>query len=84
VSASGGCSRDPAGAIGRWFAALGVLALPLLGGCATLMPAQSRSADDVRAFADRTAEAYGLSPIHLVVNAEPDAPPGSFGRASSR
>ena len=57
--------------------ALGLVALAL-GGCVTLTPAQQESADQVRALADRTAQVYGLAPIHLLVTQNPNDPPGSF------
>jgi hypothetical protein len=56
------------------------LVAALLGGCTTLTPSQERSAADVRVFADETARAYGLPPIHLFVSHNPDSPPGSYRR----
>jgi len=50
----------------------------LAAGCATLTPAQQRSAADVRAFASHTTQFYGRPPIHLLVTHDPDGPPGSF------
>ena len=55
-----------------------VLGVLLLAGCATLTPAQERSAAEVRALADRTTRLYGLPPIHLLVSHNPQAPPGSY------
>ena len=55
-----------------------VLGVLLLAGCATLTPAQERSAAEVRALADRTARLYGLPPIHLLVSHNPQDPPGSY------
>jgi hypothetical protein len=57
-----------------------VLIAALLAACASLTPAQERSAGEVRAFADRTARAYGLLPIHVLVSRDPAAPAGSFRR----
>jgi hypothetical protein len=59
--------------------ALVLLAL-LSASCATLPPAQERSAAEVRVLADRTARRYGLPPIHLLVSRNPEDPPGSFHR----
>jgi len=59
------------------------LALPLLlalAGCASLTPAQERSAAEVRALARETARVYGLPDIRLLVTHNPDDPPGSFRR----
>jgi len=59
----------------------GLVLLALLGaGCATLTPAQERSAAEVRALAGETARLYGLPPIHLLVTHDPDGPPGSYRR----
>jgi hypothetical protein len=55
-----------------------VLGVLLLAGCATLTPAQERSAAEVRALADRTALLYGLPPIHLLVSHNPQDAPGSY------
>ena len=57
--------------------ALGLVALALAG-CVTLTPAQQESKAQVRTLADRTAQAYGLAPIHLLVTQNPNDPPGSF------
>ena len=57
--------------------ALGLVAL-VLAGCVTLTPAQQQSATQVRTLADRTAQVYGLTPIHLLVTQNPNDPPGSF------
>jgi len=58
----------------------GVLLASLLAGCASLPPAQERSAAEVRRMADRTARIYGLEPIHLLVSRNPSDPPGSYRR----
>ncbi len=55
-----------------------VLGVLLLAGCATLTPAQERSATEVRALAARTARLYGLPPIHLLVSHNPQDAPGSY------
>ena len=60
-------------------ATLGVAAC-LFVACSTLNPAQQRSEAEVRGFADRTARAYGLSPIHVLVSHNPQDPPGSYRR----
>jgi hypothetical protein len=52
----------------------------LAAGCSTLTPAQDRSLDEVRAFADETARRYGLAPIHVLVSHNPDSPVGSYRR----
>jgi len=57
-----------------------VLVALLLAACASLPPAQERSAAEVRRMADRTAQIYGLAPIHLLVSRNPDDPPGSYRR----
>lgn len=54
--------------------------LLLLTGCSTLTPAQQQSEAEVRALADRTARAYGLSPIHVLIGHNPNDPPGSYRR----
>jgi hypothetical protein len=59
--------------------ALGLMAL-VLAGCVTLTPAQQESKAQVSTLADRTAEVYGLAPIHLLVTQNPSDPPGSFRR----
>jgi len=62
---------------------LGLVALCFalaVAGCATLTPAQRRSESEVRLFADRTARAYGLPPIHVLVSHNPSDPPGSYRR----
>ncbi|MEX2221276.1 MAG: ImmA/IrrE family metallo-endopeptidase [Candidatus Rokuibacteriota bacterium] len=48
--------------------------------CSTLTPAQDRSFDEVRVFADDTARRYGLPPIHVLVSHNPDSPVGSYRR----
>ena len=57
--------------------ALGLVALGLAG-CVTLTPAEQESSAQVRTLADRTAQVYGLTPIHLLVTQNPNDPPGSF------
>jgi hypothetical protein len=52
----------------------------LAAACSTLSPAQDRSLDEVRAFADETARRYGLEPIHVLVSHDPDSPVGSYRR----
>jgi hypothetical protein len=52
----------------------------LLAACATLTPAQDRSLDEVRVFADETAGYYGLPPIHVLVSHNPESPVGSYRR----
>jgi hypothetical protein len=52
----------------------------LAAACSTLTPAQDRSLDEVRAFADETALRYGLAPIHVLVSHNPDSPVGSYRR----
>jgi hypothetical protein len=52
----------------------------LVAACSTLTPAQDRSLDEVRAFADETARRYGLQPIHVLVSHNPDSPVGSYRR----
>ena len=55
-------------------------AAALAAACSTLTPAQDRSLDEVRAFADETARRYGLAPIHVLVSHNPDSPVGSYRR----
>ena len=57
-----------------------VTAAALAGGCFTLTPAQERSLDEVRGFAEATARQYGLPPIHVLVSHNPDSPVGSYRR----
>ena len=45
-----------------------------------MTPAQNRSLDEVRAFADETARIYGLPQIHVLVSHNPDSPVGSYRR----
>jgi len=59
-----------------WLLATAVLA----AACSTMTPAQDRSFDEVRAFADETARRYGLLPIHVLVSHDPDSPVGSYRR----
>ena len=70
-------SRRGRRALGRGLVAL---AAGLLAACSTLTPAQRQSEGEVRAFADRTARAYGLAPIHVLVSHNPQDPPGSYRR----
>ena len=70
-------SRRGHRALGRGLVAL---AAGLLAACSTLTPAQRQSEGEVRAFADRTARAYGLAPIHVLVSHNPQDPPGSYRR----
>jgi hypothetical protein len=59
----------------------GLLATAVLAAaCSTLTPAQDRSLDEVRAFADETTRRYGLPPIHVLVSHNPDSPVGSYRR----
>jgi hypothetical protein len=57
-----------------------VAAVALAAGCSTLTPAQNRSLDEVRAFADLTAGHYGLPPIHVLVSHNPESPVGAYRR----
>lgn len=57
-----------------------VTAAALAAGCSTLTPAQDRSLDEVRAFADATASRYGLPPIHVLVSHNPESPVGAYRR----
>jgi hypothetical protein len=60
---------------------VGLLATAALAAaCSTLTPAQDRSLDEVRAFADETTGRYGLAPIHVLVSHNPDSPVGSYRR----
>jgi hypothetical protein len=52
----------------------------LAAGCFTLTPAQNKSLDEVRTFADETARRYGLPPIHVLVSHNPESPVGSYRR----
>jgi len=56
------------------------VAAALLAGCFSMSPAQNRSLDEVRAFADDTARLYGLPQIHVLVSHNPDSPVGSYRR----
>ena len=62
-----------------WLAGL-VATAALAAACSTLTPAQDRSLDEIRAFADDTARRYGLLPIHVLVSHNPDSPVGSYRR----
>jgi hypothetical protein len=62
-----------------WLAGL-VATTALAAACSTLTPAQDRSLDEIRAFADETARRYGLLPIHVLVSHNPDSPVGSYRR----
>jgi IrrE N-terminal-like domain len=57
-----------------------VAMVALAAACSTLTPAQDRSLDEVRAFADETASRYGREPIHVLVSHAPDSPVGSYRR----
>jgi hypothetical protein len=57
-----------------------VTAAALAAGCSTLTPAQDRSLDEVRAFADETACRYRLPPIHVLVSHNPESPVGAYRR----
>ncbi len=57
-----------------------VTAAALAGGCVTLTPAQERSLDEVRGFAEATARQYGLPPIHVLVSHNPESPVGTYRR----
>jgi len=61
-------------------AGLVAVAAALLAGCFSMSPAQNRSLDEVRAFADDTARLYGLPQIHVLVSHNPDSPVGSYRR----
>ena len=52
----------------------------LLAACSTLTPAQDRSLAEVRVFADDTARLYGLPPIHVLVNHNPEGPVAAYRR----
>jgi len=52
----------------------------LAAGCSTLTPAQDRSIDEVRAFADETARRSGLPQIHVLVSHNPESPVGAYRR----
>ena len=52
----------------------------LAAGCNTLTPAQNRSLDEVRVFADDAARVYGLHPIHVLVSHNPESPVGTYRR----
>ncbi|MGH7385710.1 MAG: ImmA/IrrE family metallo-endopeptidase, partial [Candidatus Rokuibacteriota bacterium] len=60
--------------------ALLVTVTALAAGCSTLTPAQDRSLEEVRAFADATAHRYDLPPIHVLVSHDPASPVGSYRR----
>ncbi|MGH7365221.1 MAG: hypothetical protein ACREKQ_02550 [Candidatus Rokuibacteriota bacterium] len=57
-----------------------VTATALAAACSTLTPAEDRSLDAVRVFAEQTARRYGLPPIHVLVSHDPDSPVGSYRR----
>ena len=52
----------------------------LFAGCFSMSPAQNKSLDEVRAFADDTARLYGLSQIYVLVSHNPDSSVGSYRR----
>src|SRR5260370_35135606 len=59
----------------------GVVAVAgLAAGCFALPAAETRSLDEVRAFADDTARSYGLPQIHVLVSHNPESPVGSYRR----
>ncbi len=47
--------------------ALAAAAVLALGGCVSLTPPQQKSEAEIKAFADETAQVYGLSRISLLV-----------------
>ena len=55
-------------------------ACALAAGCRSLSPGESKSLDEVRAFADDTARIYGLHPIHVLVSHNPESPVGAYRR----
>ena len=55
--------------------ASGVLAL---AGCASLTPEQQRSEAEIKAFADETSRAYGLSRIALLVGRDVASTGGTY------
>src|SRR6476620_10743174 len=57
-----------------------VIVAALTAGCFAMTPAQNRSLDEVRAFADETARIYGLPQIHVLVSHNPESPVGSYRR----
>src|SRR6476661_6641996 len=57
-----------------------VIVAALEAGCNTLTPAQNRSLDEVRVFAEETARVYGLHPIHVLVSHNPESPVGTYRR----
>ena len=57
-----------------------VIVAALAAGCNTLTPAQNRSLDEVRVFAEETARVYGLHPIHVLVSHNPESPVGTYRR----
>jgi uncharacterized protein DUF955 len=63
-----------------WRPAVLMCAVALLAACSTLTPAQDRSLDEVRAFAEETARLYGLPAIHVLVSHNPESPVGSYRR----
>src|SRR5690242_21899409 len=57
-----------------------VIVAALAAGCNTLTPAQNRSLDEVRVFADDAARVYALHPIHVLVSHNPESPVGTYRR----
>jgi len=55
-----------------------VTAAALAAGCFAMTPAQNRSLEEVRGFADETARSYGLPQIHVLVSHNPESPVGSY------
>ena len=68
------------GTTGEALRGIALTACMVVAGCSTLSPAQSKSLDEVRAFADDTARVYSLHPIHVLVSHNPESPVGSFRR----
>jgi hypothetical protein len=63
-----------------WRTGLLLGAAVVLGACSTLTPAQDRSLEEVRVFADETARHYGLPRIHVLVSHNPESPVGAYRR----
>ena len=57
-----------------------LLAALLLGGCATLTPAEEQSKAEIQSFSDRTAALYGLPPIIVLISYNPRDPAGLYRR----
>lgn len=67
----------PAQAVRLLLAAAGVLAL---GGCVSLTPQQQKSEAEIKAFADETAQVYGLPRISLLVGQDVASTGGTYRR----